>query len=264
MEHRGWILLFLSHLLLLSPASGGKPWEDPCPKPKPGKVRGHCSHTCLGGKWRQPWRCSAVDGVETCGEFCGIELCSVPEWYFCSVDDYGLTYNYYYNECVPEDWTCPEGDWTCQDPCLYSCDNSSDTSMCQVLNRRTGEVGKCSKEGWNHCDPDLQPLILRPDPEWPDPEGPLCWDTPEECEPCWKKMSGAPGKARITFFCYDESGKMCPDPDFYGHVKHEDPTKYYICAGGYPDLYECPPWKRIFDEAQGTCVSEEQSSSILG
>ena len=30
---------------------------------------------------------------------------------------------------------------------------------------------------------------------------------------------------------------------------------------GYPHIYDCPP-PLIFDEAQGTCVREEQASSF--
>merc|ERR1711973_219236 len=49
-----------------------------------------------------------------------------------------------------------------------------------------------------------------------------------------------------------------------GFFNHEDPdvcNKYYNCVHGYPHPYECPP-PLIFDEAQGTCVREEQASSF--
>merc|ERR1712062_521678 len=57
------------------------------------------------------------------------------------------------------------------------------------------------------------------------------------------------------------------DPRCYranGFFNHEDPdvcNKYYNCVHGYPHLYDCPP-PLIFDEAQGTCVREEQASSF--
>ena len=37
--------------------------------------------------------------------------------------------------------------------------------------------------------------------------------------------------------------------------------RYYNCVHGYPHIYDCPP-PLIFDEAQGTCVREEQASSF--
>ena len=40
-----------------------------------------------------------------------------------------------------------------------------------------------------------------------------------------------------------------------------DISRYYNCVHGYPHLYDCPP-PLIFDEAQGTCVREEQASSF--
>merc|ERR1712012_522198 len=46
-----------------------------------------------------------------------------------------------------------------------------------------------------------------------------------------------------------------------GFFNHEDPNvcnKYYNCVHGYPHIYDCPP-PLIFDEAQGTCVREEQA-----
>merc|ERR1712088_659346 len=49
-----------------------------------------------------------------------------------------------------------------------------------------------------------------------------------------------------------------------GSFNHEDPTvctKYYNCVHGYPHAYDCPT-PLVFDEAQGTCVREEQSSSF--
>merc|ERR1712117_572211 len=49
-----------------------------------------------------------------------------------------------------------------------------------------------------------------------------------------------------------------------GFFNHEDPNvcnKYYNCVHGYPHIYDCPP-PLIFDEAQGTCVREEQASSF--
>jgi len=57
------------------------------------------------------------------------------------------------------------------------------------------------------------------------------------------------------------------DPKCYranGFFNHEDPTvctKYYNCVHGYPHAYDCPT-PLVFDEAQGTCVREEQSSSF--
>jgi len=57
------------------------------------------------------------------------------------------------------------------------------------------------------------------------------------------------------------------DPRCYranGFFNHEDPNvcnKYYNCVHGYPHIYDCPP-PLIFDEAQGTCVREEQASSF--
>jgi len=191
MGHRGWFLLFLPLFLLLSTAGGEprkKPFEDECPKPRPGKVRGHCSPTCVGKKWVKH-ACRSVSGPEICGDVCGVELCYIQMVNFCQSTIYGqcsecseeddklaekLTFNEYYNECVPEDWACPEEDWDCQDPCVYSCDNSSDTSICKVLNRRTGEIGRCSKEGMNSSIPFWFTGT--------------CWDTPEECDPCWMRM----------------------------------------------------------------------------
>ena len=40
-----------------------------------------------------------------------------------------------------------------------------------------------------------------------------------------------------------------------------DHCRYYNCVHGYPHIYDCPP-PLIFDEAQGTCVREEQASSF--
>ena len=37
--------------------------------------------------------------------------------------------------------------------------------------------------------------------------------------------------------------------------------RYYNCVHGFPHAYECPP-PLVFDEAQGTCVREEQASSF--
>jgi len=57
------------------------------------------------------------------------------------------------------------------------------------------------------------------------------------------------------------------DPKCYranGFFNHEDPsvcTKYYNCVHGYPHAYDCPT-PLVFDEAQGTCVREEQASSF--
>jgi len=201
MGHRGWVLLFLPLFLLLSNAGGEprkKPWDE-CPKPRPGKVRGHCSPTCVGKKWVKH-ACRSIAGPEICGDVCGVELCYIQphpqchtpyaECSECSEEDYKLaeklTYNEYYNECVPEDWACPEEDWDCQDPCVYSCDNSSDTSICKVLNRRTGEIGRCSKEGMNSSIPFWFTGT--------------CWDTPEECDPCWMRMDrGRPIFHRANF-----------------------------------------------------------------
>ena len=38
-------------------------------------------------------------------------------------------------------------------------------------------------------------------------------------------------------------------------------ARYYNCVHGFPHAYECPP-PLVFDEAQGTCVREEQASSF--
>ena len=38
-------------------------------------------------------------------------------------------------------------------------------------------------------------------------------------------------------------------------------VRYYNCVHGFPHAYECPP-PLVFDEAQGTCVREEQASSF--
>jgi len=63
--------------------------------------------------------------------------------------------------------------WDCQDPCLYSCDHSiDDTSICKVLNRRTGEIGRCGleiSEGGYAIG---------------------CWNTPDECDQCAKGNLG--------------------------------------------------------------------------
>merc|ERR1712002_14963 len=59
------------------------------------------------------------------------------------------------------------------------------------------------------------------------------------------------------------------DPKCYranGFFNHEDPTvctKYYNCVHGYPHAYDCPA-PLVFDEAQGTCVREEQAYPSLG
>merc|ERR1712012_1039125 len=139
MGNRGWLLLFLLLFLLLSPAGGENPWEGGCPKPKPkpkpgkGKVRGHCSSlTCHGNKWVER-SCAGVQGPELCGNFCSVGLCSPTNVFVdCGFPGSGLYFNEFYQECVPEDWVCPEEDWDCQDPCLYSCDNSTHDSICKV------------------------------------------------------------------------------------------------------------------------------------
>jgi len=154
-----------------------RPWEKECKEPKPGEeTRAGCAPYCdkITGKWLTA-SCMAKAGkwvAELCEDtlypFEGYE-----EDVYCDNPNYKE--NKYFKGCVPKDWTCPDQNWECQDPCQYSCDNSTDISICKVLNRKTGEIGRCglgvgSSGGSNLVRGNLY--------------GIECWDTPEECDQC--------------------------------------------------------------------------------
>jgi len=198
---KGLLLLF-ALLVTLKLGSGGgennktrvkrgsnnyeRPWERSCKKPKPAS-RGGCGLTCVAGNWLDTTCSSIAPTVHYL--ICQRQTLLVSGFrreYIESVSSclteggsqIPFVHNHFLDECVPKDWTCPEGNWNCQDPCLYSCDSSfEDFSICKVLNRKTGEVGRCGlqKSGRDYSIG--------------------CWDTPDEClsckdegyaaEPCW-------------------------------------------------------------------------------
>ena len=62
----------------------------------------------------------------------------------------------------------------------------------------------------------------------------------------------------LRFFCLWQSLSMLA----YFHILSSwSNFRYYNCVHGFPHMYECPP-PLIFDEAQGTCVREDQASSF--
>jgi len=163
-----------------------RPWEKACTEPKPGddQSRGACGFTCIAGNWLDTV-CSGLAPLvvnSICEDTIRMEAAVTDVKGVKRVIEYSVTcgalgadgyetkkgslrYNSYLGECVPKDWTCPDQNWDCQDPCLYSCDYSFDSSICKVLNRRTGEVGRCALQYDGNYSIG-------------------CWDTPDECSRC--------------------------------------------------------------------------------
>jgi len=85
-----------------------------------------------------------------------------------------------------------------------------------------------------------------------DPNSELC-DYPFNVD-CGDREFVQEPEAGLDPKCYRANG-------FFNHEQEGVCNKYYNCVHGFPHVYDCPA-PLVFDEAQGTCVREEQASSF--
>merc|ERR1739838_1158471 len=133
--------------------------------------------------------------------------------------------------------------------------------------------------------------VAQDDPLFRCPEKNGFFPDPEQCEKYYECVGEVPEEKfcpdGLLFEASDPNSELCdypfnvdcgareyvqePEPGLdarcyraNGFFNHEDPlicNKYYNCVHGFPHPYDCP-LPLVFDEAQGTCVREEQASSF--
>jgi len=137
----------------------------------------------------------------------------------------------------------------------------------------------------------LLPLVAAQEEDFRCPEVNGFFPDPEQCDKYYECTNEQP-EAKfcpdgLLFEASDPNSELCDypfnvdcgsrefvqepelglDPRCYranGFFNHEDDNicnKYYNCVHGFPYPYDCPT-PLVFDEAQGTCVREEQASTF--
>jgi len=112
---------------------------------------------------------------------------------------------------------------------------------------------QCDK--YYECVGDVPETNFCPDGllfEASDPNSELC-DYPFNVD-CGDREFVQEPEAGLNPKCYRANG-------FFNHDEENVCNKYYNCVHGFPHVYDCPS-PLVFDEAQGTCVREEQASSF--
>jgi len=189
MDTRHALLLFL----ILTPVLGIRRKRKPCKEAKPVDVRGGCGVSCNGrtGKWIESSDCSSAAFDDPPIPSIDVQICDIKYSYTQRIEyseDTEDTGCYIY-EGEPkwcqyyEEWyECEE---ECEgDPCEYTCDNTTDASLCQVRHEETGHIGTC---------------FLTPD-------GIECSNTPDGCQQC---DIGNSGLHAVTCWRWDQHSP-CP------------------------------------------------------